>query len=112
MENFRIAGAADCISAPVDIIRLNQVIQRILRVTGRGRSAASKGPANFFFAAMSFYPGRNLLATEDGSTVDLTSSEGRLLAHLLSKPWALCTPGEIAALIYVPAHNATNPCVD
>src|SRR5882724_567167 len=88
MEDFRIAGAADCIAAPVDIIRLSQAIQRILRVTGRGRSAASRGPANLFFAAMSFYPGRNLLATEDGSTVDLTSSEGRLLAHLLSKPWA------------------------
>ena len=41
-EEYRIAGAADCISTPVDILLLNQSIQRILRVTDRGRVLADK----------------------------------------------------------------------
>src|SRR5207245_923617 len=54
----------------------------------------------------------NLLAAEDGSTVDLTSSEGRLLAHLLSKPWALCTRSEIGELLYGPEHNVGDRAID
>src|SRR5690348_4255561 len=37
MDDYRIAGAADCITAPVDIVSLNQTIQRIVRVRGHGR---------------------------------------------------------------------------
>jgi len=43
-EEYRIAGAADCISPPVDILRLNQAIQKILRVTGHGGTRANKPP--------------------------------------------------------------------
>ena len=54
IENYRIAGAADCIAAPVDIVSLNQTIQRIVRVRGRGRPVASRAPDNFRFAGVSF----------------------------------------------------------
>src|SRR5947209_5157574 len=38
-DEYRIAGAAGCLPAPVDIIGLNQTIQKILRV--RSRAGAS-----------------------------------------------------------------------
>jgi DNA-binding response OmpR family regulator len=41
-DHYRIAGAADCIPPPIDIIRLNETIQRIMRVRGCGRPAASR----------------------------------------------------------------------
>ena len=41
-EEYRIAGAAECISTPVDILLLNQSIQRILRVTGRATPLENK----------------------------------------------------------------------
>ena len=41
-EAYRMAGAADCIAAPVDILVLNQSIQRILCVTDEGRAPANK----------------------------------------------------------------------
>jgi two-component system OmpR family response regulator len=112
LEEYRIAGAADCIRAPVDIICLNQTIHKIMRVRGRGRPSSSRAPEDFFFAGMSFYPGRNLLAGEDDATVDLTSSEGRLLAHLLSKPWILCTRREIGDLLYGPEHTVGDRAID
>ena len=88
LEDCRIAGAADCIAAPVDIVSLNQTIQRIVRVRGRGRPVSRRAPDNFRFAALSFYPGRNLLNGSAGNTIDLTTSEARLLTHFVSRPWA------------------------
>src|SRR5689334_10697218 len=81
IEDYRIAGAADCIAAPVDIVSLNQTIQRIVRVRGHSRPMANRAPDNFRFAGVSFYPGRNLLTGPAGNKTDLTTSEARLLAQ-------------------------------
>jgi DNA-binding response OmpR family regulator len=112
MEDYRIAGAADCIAAPVDIVSLNQTIQRIVRVRGRGRPVSSRAPDNFRFAGLSFYPGRNLLNGSAGNSIDLTTSEARLLTHFVSRPWALCTRSEIAELLYGPEHSVGDRAID
>jgi two-component system OmpR family response regulator len=112
LDEYRIAGAAGCIPAPVDIIRLNQTIQKIIRVRGHGRPSLSGAPENFIFAEMRFYPRRNILAGENGPTADLTSSEGRLLAYFLSKPWTLCTRDEIGELLYGPEHTVGDRAID
>ena len=112
MEDYRIAGAADCIAAPVDIVRLNQTIQRIVRVRGRGRPVSSRAPDNFRFAGVCFYPGRNLLTGPAGNNIDLTTSEARLLTHFVSRPWTLCTRGEIAELLYGPEHSVGDRAID
>ena len=112
LDEYRIAGAAGCIPAPVDIICLNQTIQKIIRVRGRGRPSMSRAPENFVFAGTRFYPPRNLLAGANGSTVDLTSSEGRLLAYFVSKPWTLCTRGEIGELLYGSEHTIGDRAID
>jgi len=112
MEDYRIAGAADCIAAPVDIVRLNQTIQRIVRVRGRGRPASSRAPANFRFAGVSFYPGRNLLTGPAGNNIDVTTSEARLLTHFVSRPWTLCTRSAIGELLYGPEHSVGDRAID
>jgi two-component system, OmpR family, response regulator len=112
LDEYRIAGAADCISAPIDILRLNEAIQRIMRVIQRGRPSISRPPETFSFAGMSFYPHRNLLTGEGGSTADLTSSEGRLLAHFVAKPWVVCLRGEIGELLYGPQHTVGDRAID
>jgi two-component system OmpR family response regulator len=112
IEDYRIAGAADCIAAPVDIVGLNQTIQRIVRVRGRGRPMASRAPDNFRFAGVSFYPGRNLLTGPAGNNIDLTTSEGRLLTHFVSRPWTLCTRSEIGELLYGPEHSVGDRAID
>lgn len=112
LDDYRIAGAADCVAAPVSIIGLHNAIQNVLRARGRDSASASRTPQNLSFARMSFYPGRNLLAGENESRVDLTSSEGRLLAFLLSKPWALCTRNEIGTLLYGSGHSVGGRAID
>ena len=112
MEDYRIAGAADCIAAPLDIVGLNQTIQRIVRVRGRGRPVSSRAPDNFCFAGISFYPGRNLLDGPAGNKIDLTTSEARLLTHFVSRPWALCTRREIGELLYGPEHSVGDRAID
>jgi two-component system, OmpR family, response regulator len=112
IEDYRIAGAADCIAAPVDIVILNQTIQRIVRVRGRGRPVSSRAPDNFSFAGVCFYPGRNLLSGPDGNNLDLTTSEARLLTHFVSRPWTLCTRSEIGELLYGPDHSVGDRAID
>jgi DNA-binding response OmpR family regulator len=50
LDEYRIAGAADCIPAPVDIIRLNQAIQKIIGVTRRGRPSQGRSGRSRRFA--------------------------------------------------------------
>lgn len=112
MEDYRIAGAADCIAAPVDIVSLNQTIQRIVRVRGRAAPVSSRAPDNFCFAGISFYPGRNLLNGPAGNNIDLTTSEARLLTHFVSRPWTLCTRSEIGELLYGLEHSVGDRAID
>src|SRR5215472_15456845 len=51
-DEFRIAGAAGCIAAPIDVIHLNETIQKIIRVRGRARSSAGSARENYSFAGM------------------------------------------------------------
>jgi two-component system OmpR family response regulator len=111
-DEYRIAGAADCLPAPVDIIGLNQTIQKILRVRSRATSLSGRAPMNFRFAGIRFHPRHNVLATENGSTVSLTTSEGRLLAHFMSKPWTLCTRNELAELLYGGEERVGDRAID
>jgi two-component system OmpR family response regulator len=112
LDDYRIAGAAGCVAAPIDIIGLHRAIQNVLRVRGRASHSARRAPQNFAFAGMCFCPGRNLLASENGAGVDLTSSEARLLAHFLSKPWIVCTRSEIGELLYGPEHSVGDRAID
>jgi DNA-binding response OmpR family regulator len=112
MEDYRIAGAADCIAAPVDIISLNQTIQRIVRVRGRARPPPNRAPENLCFAGISFYPRRNALTGPDSANVDLTTSEARLLTYFASRPWTLCTRSEIGELLYGPEHSVGDRAID
>src|SRR5438105_6055752 len=52
---YRSAGAYECVSAPVDPLRLNQAVRRALRITGQGRAAAIRGPATLSCAGISFH---------------------------------------------------------
>ena len=61
---------------------------------------------------MNFCPERNQLAAKNGFSIDLTSSEGRLLAHFLSKPRVLCTRSEIAELLYGPQRSVGERAID
>jgi two-component system OmpR family response regulator len=61
---------------------------------------------------MRLYPCRNLLAGDNGSNADLTSSEGRLLTYFASKPWSICTRSEIGELLYGPEHTVGDRAID
>ncbi|MGA8613573.1 MAG: winged helix-turn-helix domain-containing protein [Xanthobacteraceae bacterium] len=100
-SDYRLAGAVDCIAAPIDLIALNRLIQEIVRVTRTARTApVSRGGGGWRFAGISFQPFRNVLVGAAGATVDLTTTEARLLSHFLTKPWSLCSRVEIGALLY------------
>lgn len=97
---FRIAGAAECIATPVDLLLLNDRLQQIIRVTQGSSRRQSAAHETFTFGGLTFYPHRDLLAALNGATLSVTASESRLLLHLVSHPFRLCPRAELAGVLY------------
>jgi two-component system, OmpR family, response regulator len=98
VEEYRDAGATDFIAAPIDLVRLNQSIQKVLRMRAQPGSASTPGPKEYCFDGLGFHVGHNVLTTLSGSEIELSSAEGRLLGHFVKKPWSFCTRRELASL--------------
>jgi two-component system, OmpR family, response regulator len=111
-QEFRIAGAAECIPTPVDILVLNAALQQIIKVTGRDRRHRTDIPETFAFAGFTFYPHRDLLAVANGATLGLTTSESRLLLHFALHPWRLCSRAEIIGMLYDGDRAAGDRAID
>jgi two-component system OmpR family response regulator len=102
-RDYRIAGASECIQAPVDIIQLNETILHIISVTQATYTRDTKStrkPEALAFAGMTFQPDKNMLIGPNGSRVKLTTSENDVLSHLLSNAWTVCSRTEIGEILY------------
>ncbi len=111
-RDYRIAGAADCIPAPVDVVALNQVLQQIVRVVGHNLPQAARDADSVNFSGMRFCPRQNIVTGADGAAVKLTTAESRLLAHLATHPWELQTRVALAEALYGRHRPATDRAID
>lgn len=112
-RDYRIAGAADCIAAPVDVVTLNQALQQIVRVT----KAPPPPPAHrelgtIAFAGLRFRPQQNVVIGDRGMRARLTSAENRLLSHLVSNPWEVQSRTVLAEALYGRHRPATDRAID
>ncbi|HEX3882040.1 MAG TPA: winged helix-turn-helix domain-containing protein [Stellaceae bacterium] len=116
-RDYRIAGAAECLPTPVDVIMLNQALQQIVRVTkvpampGNG-NGSHRELGTMAFAGMRFRPQQNVLIGDDGSRIRLTSAENRLLSHLVSNPWEVQSRTILAEALYGRHRPATDRAID
>ena len=107
VRDYQIAGAADCIPAPIDLITLNQALQRIISITRRANTTPAPSvpvtpsqTQSISFAGMTFRPYQCELTGFDQSASKLTALESRLLLHLVSNPWVIFSRTELAEAIY------------
>jgi two-component system OmpR family response regulator len=98
--DYRIAGAAECMPAPIDIILLNETILRIKRVMQPENGKMARPPQAVAFAGIAFRPEKNVLSHLSGATVRLTTAEHDLLSHLVTHPWTICSRAEIGEILY------------
>jgi len=113
--DYRIAGAAECIAAPVDVITLNQALQQIVRVTRVPETQTpreSREPGTVAFAGMRFRPQQNVVIGDQGERIRLTSAENRLLSHLTANPWQVQTRTDLAEALYGRHRPATDRAID
>src|SRR5438874_1270538 len=94
IRGYCLAGAAECMHAPLDIVLLNQTVQKIIQLS-KGAPAAAIAPEagllqTVSFAGLVLYPHENLLVGAGGASARLTTSENRVLLHFVSNPWMLC----------------------
>jgi DNA-binding response OmpR family regulator len=110
-QDYRIAGAAECLLAPVDIIVLNAVIQKIIRINGSRPTRATLQADTFEVAGMIFQPRQNILRA-NGASIQLTTAENHLLLHFVSRPWTVCRRAEIADILYDKDRPASDRAID
>jgi DNA-binding response OmpR family regulator len=100
VHDYRIAGAAECLLAPIDITQLNSTLQHIIRLTRSAPVTRQRAVAAFSFAGATYRPGQDTLSGPADRNVRLTTSESDLLTQLLNRPWAVCTRAEIVDVVY------------
>ena len=111
VADYRIAGAAECIPGPVDLVSFNQVLQQI--VCGNGQMPApAREAAALSFAGVSFKPQQNLVVAPSGKFTRLTTAESRLLAHFAANPWKTQTRTLLAEALYGRHRPETDRAVD
>ena len=116
MREYCLAGAAECMQAPVDIMLLNQTVQKIIQLS-KGAPPATVEPKNaplqtVSSAGLVLHPHENLLLGANGMSVKLTTSENRVLLYFVSNPWTLCSRNVIAEALYGPRRPSTDRAVD
>jgi two-component system OmpR family response regulator len=115
MREYCLAGAAECMQAPVDLMALNQTVQEIIQLSKSLNAAVAPEPSQtepVCFAGLTLYPHQNLLIGSDGSTIKLTTSENRVLVHFVSNPLTLCTRDALAEALYGPHRPNSDRAVD
>jgi DNA-binding response OmpR family regulator len=114
-RDYRIAGAAECLPAPVDVMTLNQALQQIVRVTRAPEPQApreNREPGTIAFAGLRFRPQQNVVIGDQGERIRLTSAENRLLSHLAANPWQVQSRADLAAALYGRHRPATDRAID
>src|SRR5205823_12781841 len=116
IREYCLAGAAECMHAPLDIVLLNQTVQKIIQLS-KGAPAAAVAPEagllqTVSFAGLVLYPHENLLVGAGGASARLTTSENRVLLHFVSNPWMLCTRNDIAEALYGPQRPNSDRAID
>ena len=115
MREYCLAGAAEAMQAPVDIMQLNQTVQQIIQLSKNSRDLAGAEPRPtqpVLFSGLTLHPHENRLVAADGSTAKLTTSENRVLVHFVSNPWTLCTRDALAEALYGPRRPTSDRAVD
>lgn len=112
VQDYRFAGAAECIAGPVDVVAFNEVLQQIVRVNGQATVPAAREAEIIKFSSVNFRPHQNLLFSPDGDPVHLTTAESLLLSHFVANPWEIQTRSALAEALYGKHRPATDRAID
>jgi DNA-binding response OmpR family regulator len=111
-QDYRFAGAAECIASPMDVVAFNEVLQQIVRVNGQAAPSPPREAEAIEFSGATFRPHQNLMLGADGKAVHLTTAESLLLAHFVANPWEIQTRSALADALYGKHRPATDRAID
>jgi DNA-binding response OmpR family regulator len=112
VQDYRFAGAAECIASPVDVVAFNEVLQQIVRVNGQSAGTVARETETIAFSGINFRPHQNLVVGVDGKTARLTTAESLLLTHFVANPWEIQTRSVLAEALYGKHRPATDRAID
>jgi DNA-binding response OmpR family regulator len=111
-RDYRIAGAVECLCAPIDVVALNEVLQQIVRLNRPTPVPATHAAGSISFSGLKFCPAQNVVKALDGVRAHLTSAESRLLVEFIDHPWELQSRADLAQALYGRHRPATDRAID
>ncbi len=111
-QDYRFAGAAECIASPVDVVAFNEMLQQIVRVNAQAAPQTPREAEAIEFSGVTFKPHQNLMTGTGGTTVRLTTAENQLLTHFVANPWEIQTRDALAEALYGKHRPATDRAID
>ena len=111
VSEYRIAGAAECMHAPVDILAFNRTVQQIIALSTRLDPHPAK-PIAFEFGGIMFRPAQNSLSGPNGNSIKLTTSENDVLCYFLSRPGKACSRTQIGESLYGRLRPTSDRAID
>jgi two-component system, OmpR family, response regulator len=112
LQDYRFAGAAECIAGPVDVVAFNEVLQQIVRVNSQAAAPAAREAEVIKFSGVNFRPHQNLVLGPEAKSVYLTTAESLLLSHFVANPWEIQTRNALAEALYGKHRPATDRAID
>jgi DNA-binding response OmpR family regulator len=112
VQDYRTAGATDCIAALVDILQLNEALQRSALTSGHATALRAREVEAISFAGVSFHPQQNLVVGATGNHTRLTRRESRLLWHFVVNPWEIHSRAMLAESLHGSECSATDRAID
>ena len=112
VDDYRVCGAASCIAAPIDIVQLNQAIQRIISLVGSSKTSTRLERPEIAFAGMIFRPENSTLRSESGTSIRLTTLERNVLSHLATHVRRVCSREEISQVLYDKDKPSNDRAID
>ncbi|HTZ37036.1 MAG TPA: winged helix-turn-helix domain-containing protein [Stellaceae bacterium] len=112
VQDYRFAGAAECIAGPVDVVAFNEVLQQIVRINGQANVPSTREAETIKFSGGTFRPHQNLLLGPDGKSVHLTTAESLLLSHFVANAWEIQSRTALAEALYGKHRPATDRAID
>ena len=110
-RKYRLAGAAECIEAPFDILTFNTLLQEVARSAINANAINVEAGLLYRFEGVEYSPGEGKILGRDGD-VKLTTLENRLLGMLIQRQQKICSRREIAEALYGPQQPVSDRAID
>jgi DNA-binding response OmpR family regulator len=110
-RKYRLAGAADCLAAPFDILSFNALLQEIVQSNKGTSRPRFEAAVSYSFNGIHYVPNENMIQS-CSRAMKLTTLENRILSIFVHRAQRICSRREISEALYGPQRPVSDRAID